>query len=167
MKVLYRDKYKEFNALGWGFSYALITLAEEYKDFICTLIVEEQGGVVETKCGIGDKDDLITINPEKSFNAEWSNPELSTLGRQRTQLLRKRELPEEYKKFISIMIDISHEVGHIKTHEENGKSKIDKEKYKKDLEYRIKIEEEAEQEVTRIAKKYGFYDLINNFGEKS
>lgn len=65
------------------------------------------------------------------------------------------------------MIDIAHEVGHVKNHNTNaGKNTIDTKRYKTDLEYRIKVEEEAEEETTRVAKKYGFYDLINNIDLK-
>lgn len=159
MKIIYRDKYK--SGCGWGFGFAACSLIEEYKDFEVTVILEESGEIMAMLTYARDKDDIISGDPEKSFNAKWRNPELSTLGRQRTQLLQKKDLPEEYKKFISLMIDIAHEVGHMKYHRTEGKSNIDMDLYKKDLEYRLKIESEAEVEATRVAKKYGFYNLIN------
>lgn len=162
MLIQYRGKYRKFKNLGYGFSMALKTLEEEYKKFSTVLVIEEHAIAHCLNKGL-DKENFITIDPEKDFNAKWKNPHLSTLARQRTQLIsKKKDLALEYRKFISLMITISHEVGHLKHHHKRGKRLIDFKKYKSDLEYRIQIEKEAEQETTRIAKKYGFYEIINN-----
>ncbi len=78
--------------------------------------------------------------------------------------MRLLKLPTEYKNFLNLMIDVSHEVGHFKhQHKKDGSgSAVVHSRYLRDLEYRLKVEHEAEAETTRVAKKYGFYPLIND-----
>lgn len=72
-------------------------------------------------------------------------------------------MPEDYKRFIEYLIAIAHEVGHIKKQTTaEGKNTLDIQRYATDLEYRLSVEKEAEEETTCIAKKYGFYSLIND-----
>jgi hypothetical protein len=165
MKIVYRGKYKHRKNLSAGFLLALDALAVEYRKLPLTLIIDSNGVTV---CGLHtDKHkrwNTVTIDPYRSFNAQWDEPHLSTLGRQRTRLLRLTKVPTEYKHFVNLILDASHEVGHFKRHVTKNRRKdtIDHRRYSRDLEYRLKIEHEAEEEATRITKKYGFYQLINN-----
>jgi hypothetical protein len=165
MIILYRDRFTKANYETMPIRFALSVLEEEYKDVFVTLIVEEgsQAAGHYSFPKSNDPDNLITYNPDKAYKEEWNNADtLVTLPRLHTKRLMAADLPEVKRRELAVLIDITHEIGHFKYHNDaDGKSTIDREKYKSDLSYRLAIEAEAEQEVERIARKYGFWDIIN------
>lgn len=164
MKILQRGKYKK--KVDYFYNLALEVIFSEYRNEDIIIIVEDSE---ETPCALyrfNEKlktpDNIITVDPDRSYKQEWQNKDLSTKARERTKLIKNKKITEGYKKMITLIIDLAHEMGHYFKHrDENGKTTINEERYKKDYDYRLKIEEEAEEEVTKIAKKYEFYDLIN------
>ena len=121
------------------------------------------GTFVSPAQGNAKKPDIVIPNGGSMNEVFASNDGLSTLSRMRVSVIKGSELPHEMKEFLVILTDILHEMGHVKYQYNNrGRSLNDMERYWSDLEYRLHVEDEAEQLVTKWFKHFGFYKFIND-----
>lgn len=159
MNIRYRDKYAErYTSYLW---LAESLLKKEYKRYDVTLLIEESS---RNCCYWDTPYPLIICDPDATYNQEYAVPlsKLITKSRQHTINLKSKKIDENYKRFIDYIISVAHEMGHYKYHKRGRKTIIDMKEYRneKDFSYRIKVENEAAEEEIRLAKLYGFYDLI-------
>ena len=106
----------------------------------------------------------IRIPKEGSLGGSFhSKRRFSSLARMRAYVIDGQDVPRDMKVYVCVLIDILHEMGHVKKHfSAEGKSLLDMERYAKDLEYRLQIEDEAEAFTTKWCKQFGLYDFVND-----